>query len=394
MGSGCNSNCSTNFKTIPDTGVKYTGPAIPSLGICPGDLLSEVDAVLLQKIIDYSTGVGISIPSIDLTTCEAFASCITCCDTCTDLPCLLECYKTAICEIFGTVDDLDDIITDLVTGYDTKCLTGVTTNSTLKQIIQALITQYCDLLAAVTVLQTTVNNLNISNTVGNFLLNNVNSCQGTSVIQKSGTGASAQITLKGFCPIGTIMPYAGPTAGKFDSTGLGIAGTDACGWAICNKNNGTVDMREQVPVGAGAGVMGGGALPSNASGANYALFQLVGAASVLLSGAQSGTGAHTHPVIEPNGGFGHSHLFGPFWDATADVSGTPNPSGYMKYVQTSNNFQGPLTTDLDINSPFNVAHVHNSVTGITIGSNSGSSASQAHENRQPSTALLYIQRIA
>lgn len=389
MGSGCTSSCNDWFqKLTPDTGVRYTGPAIPSLGICTGDLLSEIEAVLIQKIVDYSTGVGIVI-DIDLTTCEAFASCIACCDTCQDLPCILECYKNAICEIFGTVDDIDTILTDLTTGYNTDCLTGVTTNSTLKQIIQALINQYCDLVDAVTTLQTTVNNLNISTTIGDFLLDNLTTCQGTGTMIKSGTGSSAAIRFQGFVPIGAIIPYAGPTAGKFDSTGLGLANTDACGFALCNGNNGTVDMREQVPVGVGAGVMGGGTLPSNASGANYALFQLVGAASVTLSAAQSGTGAHNHTA-----NFTHSHQFGPFWEGASDATEAGTTNGYMKYIQTSDNINGPLTTDYADVAPFNVAHVKDVTLNITTSTFAGAAASQAHENRQPSRALLYIQRIA
>lgn len=237
MGSGCNSGCSNYFgKKTLDSTVEYTGPPILSLGICTHDMLNEVDAVILQKIINYSTGVGISIPDIDLSACAAFASCVSCCGTCTDLPCLLECYRSTICSIFDDVEELKDEIDTLLNGpYDIGCLTNLSANPTLNQIIQALITQYCTLLSSYNTLQTTVDGItaNLSTNIGNFLLNAVTTCTGTGNVIKSGSGATASIAFKGFTPIGGLMPFGGTTAGKFDGTGLGLAGTDMCGWALC-----------------------------------------------------------------------------------------------------------------------------------------------------------------
>lgn len=40
-------------------------------------------------------------------------------------------------------------------------------------------------------------------------------------------------------PVGTIIMYAPENTSEFDLSGLGIAGTNVEGWAICNGNSGT-----------------------------------------------------------------------------------------------------------------------------------------------------------
>jgi len=68
--------------------------------------------------------------------------------------------------------------------------------------------------------------------------------------------------LKGrIVPKGGILPYFGSMA-NFDATGLGLGGTPAEGWAVCNGLNGTVDMRGLVPLGATN-------VPSSGAGALY-----------------------------------------------------------------------------------------------------------------------------
>jgi len=397
MGSACNNSVSNNYfeKLTPDTGIVYTGPTITALGICTGDRLNEVEAVLLQKILDYATGVGISIPSIDLTTCTAFTSCITCCNNgCTDLPCLLECYKTAICTIWGDVQTLQSQVSALLDGpYNTGCLTGLPTNPTLNQIIQQLILQFCTLQTQVATLTTQVTNLTtgLPVQIGNFLLNALTTCQGTTTLVKTGPGASAQIAFKGFVPIGAIMPYAGPTANKFDPTGLGLANTDVCGFALCNGNNGTVDMREQVPVGCGAGVMGGSTLPSNASGANYALGVLVGQASVTLLSNQSGFPGSAITIVDN----GHDHVL--YFNQRNGNFTTNGSNGYMDATSVPGSNTGGTAPFVPANNVVSgstiQAKISKSYSNISI-SATATNAQQSHENRQPSRALLYIQRIA
>lgn len=396
MGSGCNNSAYNSFfsKKTPDGDIVYTGPTISELGICTNDSLKEVEAVVLQKLLDYSTGVGISLSNIDLTTCDAFSSCITCCNNqCRDLPCLLNCYKTAICNLFDEVDTLSTSISALLDGpYDPACIPGLSANPTLAQIIQKWLIDYCTLKDTVTTLSTTVSTLstNLPTTIGNFLLNAITTCTGNSSVIKTGTGASTNISFKGFVPIGGIIPYGGTISGKVDSEGRGLTNTDLCGWHLCNGLNGTVDMREQVPVGVGAGAMGGGTLPSNASGANYSLFALVGKASVQLTSDESGTSAHTHTVTDN----GHAHLFEFQMDqATANNLTTVkmNPLGTGSHTSWFNAETGIIEPASDA---MITAYIGMSKTGVTVNANTGDVAKIAHENRQPSRALYYIQRIA
>lgn len=361
-----------------DKTITYTGPSIEALGICSGVSLNNVEAVLLQKILDYATGVGISIPSIDLSTCALFQQNLTCCTTCTDLPCLMQAYLTALCTLFGDVTTLQSQIAAINGPYNVGCL-AVASNATLAQIIQDLILEFCALKAAVTTLQSQVNSIvsNLSTTIGNQILSALSTCQTPNLV-KSGSGATAAIAFKGFVPIGTILPAGrNLNLANFDSTGLGFANTEACGWALANGNNGTDDMREEVPVGAGAGIMGGGTLPTNVSGANYPLGAIVGSVSVLLTSAESGVGSHTHTITDPKHRHGYigrtdSFKFGSdrsVWDALSPSSPDGSP--------------GSLGDVIDFQP-----------TGITINPSGSLPATSAHENRQPSKAVIYIQRIA
>ena len=238
MGSGCNNGCRTLFKnTTPDGQVQYTGDPIPALGICTGDYYDEVTSVVLQKLIDYSTGIGISIPDIDLSTCQAFSDCLSCCGTCTDLPCLLECYKNTICTIWTDVEELKSDVETLLNGpYNTACLqASLPANPTLNQIIQELISQFCALYTQVQSISASLTSLSsgLDTRIGNFLGSALGSCQGSTVLNKTGTGSSTTFSLRVFVPIGTIiMAGSNLNLANFDGTGLGRAGTDGCGCAL------------------------------------------------------------------------------------------------------------------------------------------------------------------
>lgn len=385
MGHACNSSCSNYFeKQIPDTGVKYTGPAIPALGICTGDYLSEVDAVILQKLIDYSTGVGIRIPSIDLTqgACAIlFADCVGCCNSCTDLPCLLECYKTAICTLYDDVKTIQDEIGPALTGYNTACLTGVNSSSLLNQVLQELITEFCALVTAFNVLDTTVTGFTagIDTTIGNFLATAITSCSGVAGpnIARTGTGASTQFSFNGFVPVGAVIPYAGSPSNFPGGVGTGAL----CGWNIANGQNLTVNMMGQVPVGR-TDIGMGGSLPSNATGLSITTTGAqVGEPTHLLTGSESGTASHVHSINDP----GHSHLLSVNLDS---ASGSHN-SNYMKFDTTS--FTNTLDGQPDVGNIH--AKIRNNTTGITVNASGAINAVSAHNNMQPSTGLLYIQRM-
>lgn len=389
MGSGCNSSNNNVFQSgsTSDKNVTYTGPSIAALGICTNDKLSEVEGIILQKIIDFSTGVGICIPNIDLTACELFTNYVTgcCSSSCNELDDLMSIIFDSLCTLYTDYTTLKTELDNFLnTTYAASCL-GLT-NPTLTQLLQELLTEFCVLKSTVAALQTQVNTLSsgLSTTIGNQILSSIQSCN--SQVSKSGTGASATVTFKGFVPIGGIIPYGGPTAGLF-SGGLGLANTEMCGWAIANGDNGTWDMREEVPVGAGAGVMGGSTLPSNTNGANYGMGALVGQAFHTLviaeipSGSFSGSGTHTHDIIgvsvnTSTNGAGSNASF--CLDVCTAIPGFPlantNCAGTANGVPVV--FSGKIST----------ATV--SISGTTAG------GGEPHENRQPSRALIFIQRIS
>lgn len=381
MGSGCNSNCPTYFKqTTPDSEIIYTGPAIPSLGICTGDKLSEIESVVLQKLVDYSTGVGINIPDIDLTSCDLFVDFITCCSSCTDLNCLMKVIFTSLCTLYNDFSGLETKVNNLLNGpYDTSCLPGVGTNSTLNQIIQAMIKQICSLALSVSDLETKFNTFTsgLPTTIGNFLDNALSSCQGTSGtggMTKTGSGATFAAAFKGFNLIGAIIPYAGPTAGLFDTTGLGLPNTPACGWAFANGNNGTQNMVEQIPIGVGIGAMGG-TVPSNASGANYTLFSKVGEAFHTLSISEI-------PSFSVGGTI-------PSIIGSVDLG---DQIGFVTSVSGNNGISYPFGIYGGPAAPHNRVTA-NFTTPVTPFSATGGGSGAKHNNVQPSTALLFIQRI-
>ncbi|MEK0179699.1 MAG: hypothetical protein EAZ98_12865 [Oscillatoriales cyanobacterium] len=120
------------------------------------------------------------------------------------------------------------------------------------------------------------------------------------------------------------------------------------GWALCNGQNGTPDLRDRFIVGAGN---------------SYAVASTGGAATVTLTIAQMP--AHSHGVNDP----GHSHSKGASWPGSGpeqDQSGSPENR-----------------TDFNINTGF-------SGTGISL-QNTGSG--QPHENRPPYYALAFIMKL-
>lgn len=96
-----------------------------------------------------------------------------------------------------------------------------------------------------------------------------------------------------------IVPYAGPLD-LFSATGLGLPGTFMDGWAICNGNNGTPDMRGLVAIGAtNVPSTGAPSMHPEIIG-NSDVGDLVGADSVLLSA--DNLPPHTHPYVDSEPG--------------------------------------------------------------------------------------------
>lgn len=401
MASGCTtsgSSASVLFqKLTPDTLVKYTGTPYPQFGICTNDLLSEVEAAILQQILAFSQGKGITLADIDLTTCDCFEEKVGCCgkESCQTLECILQAYLECLCALYEDVEDLKTTVGSMFDGpYTTKCLVGVTSASKLPAITQALINDLCTTQASLASLTTTVSTLStgLPATIGTFLAAALSSCQ-TDAVKKTGSGSSFQMTFAGMLPIGSITMYGGPIAGVFDTTGLGISPGPACGWALCNGavQNGiqTVDMRGYFPVGVNDGSMGGGAQNAEVNnstypGQSYSMNAHGGLIQVALTSGMCAVAPHSHTVTDP----GHSHIlrFG------GDSFSGNSFSNMLKF--DSNLMNSTLDGQADVGNIR--VKILNNTTGISIGAvtGSGSSTGTPHENRPPYRGVYFIQRVA
>jgi len=386
MASGCNSGGYSNLFTnlTPDTGVKYTGPAIPSLGICTGDTLSEVEASVLTAIVNYSTGIGIELPNISMTECNLFSQYITCCGQgCTDLPCLMDVVFKSLCTLYSDFTTLQTEITSLLSGYNTACLSGVTSSSTLQQVVQELINEFCTLTSTVAGLSGTIPTTTTINTlIGTYLASHITSCQ-TGVITVSGTGASTSLAFSGFTPIGGIImwyPTATVTVAAFDANGKGYINGPACGWQMCNGNNGTPNLCGLSPIGTtDMGTPIGGLTPPSSLAISSGVS---GQYQTTLSAAQSGIAPHSHPVTD----LGHTHPLKYYFQGVN--GGGSGAIGLMDGVHSSS-----ASTVVPGNDP-SYTNVQTASTGITVGTSSGSDATSPVSLLHPVLPIYYLQRIS
>jgi hypothetical protein len=198
-----------------------------------------------------------------------------------------------------------------------------------------------------------------------------------------------------------MMPYKGSMS-KFDTNGLGLTGTDMCGWALCNGNTHTVNgstyvttnMIGQVAIGMTNGM--GGATPSNYTGGpSTVMGDKIGEAKHLNTANESGTAPHSHGVTDN----GHDH-FMRFQNTRFNRNGSSGGDNYVDFTAggtTPPDYTGWTGSG---GSGFNSdpsgapirAFIGKSITGISINTASGS-ATEAHNNIQPATAVAWIERL-
>jgi microcystin-dependent protein len=212
---------------------------------------------------------------------------------------------------------------------------------------------------------------------------------------------------------------------QFGTDGLGTG--DWVGWAVCNGDNGTPDLRDRFPVGAGG---------------NYNVGDTGGTDTVALTVAEMpqhshvvNDPGHTHVLTDPGHGHavtdpGHNHAASEadhVHTFTTDVSGshTHNIYSILELVNdggvgarahddnfdldatlpaagehthdgTTDPASGAITVDpaftgLTVDSAFTGISMDPATTGISL-DNTGSG--DAHENRPPYHALLFIKKVA
>jgi microcystin-dependent protein len=142
-----------------------------------------------------------------------------------------------------------------------------------------------------------------------------------------------------FLPPGVICMWSGTLA------------TIPTGWALCDGTGTTPNLVAKFI----RGVATAGTDPGTTGGAD----------SVTLTGAQSGTSAHSHTINDS----GHTHTY-----AGKATNYTPETYAKLQYQGTASGTTNSATTGITIN---------NSATG---------NASSSHENMPAYYALAYIQK--
>lgn len=336
-----------NGKVFSDRCILYTGEDIDALGICQGDTINQVEKIIIDKIIEFTQGNGITLAEVTLENCphllEAFG------DQDKTLTNLFQLLIDQHCTLKELVDELEEEInTNFV--FDFKCL-DVDGEATRDEIIQALIDTVCDIKTIVDALPTTYVKLSDLETLVNNIINNTS------------------IQYYSFIPPKVAFAYFGSLS-NFDSTGKGLIAAGMENIYLCNGQNGTPDLRGRAVIGAVRNVPGGSldsavdpSLLSNPN-TNYGVLDKFGASYHTLTTSQMP--AHSHTVTDP----GHVHNMDPNFHYHGTQAG-----GMIGSHERSN----PATRQ-----------TNSATTGITIGS---AGSGLAHENRQPSIAAYWIMRI-
>ena len=200
----------------------------------------------------------------------------------------------------------------------------------------------------------------------------------------AGTVPDARLTSSSLFVTGMILMYTGSTAPS--------------GWAICNGQNGTPDLRDRFIVGAGSA---------------YSVNNTGGANSVTLTEAQipshnhsfSGSSSHSHTInnhthsFSGSGSSSHSHSFkgvnhNDHNDTERNATVMRNDSNTM-YTATSPSGVQSATVSISISgNTGNPSDRGTNSQTVSISGNTGNKGSgNSHENRPPYYALMFIMKL-
>ena len=192
---------------------------------------------------------------------------------------------------------------------------------------------------------------------GNFGLGYTNPTKKLEVsgeIKVSGDLTAGSFTGNGMAPMGSIVMWSGSIANI------------PSGWALCDGNNGTPNLKDRFVVGAGSNYSVG-----NTGGSNSVALTVSQIPSHNHSGTTSSAGNHSHKVVRSNTDNGGSNSIA--WYTTTGYYEKYSLSGHSN---TANWGKTNSTGD----------HSHSFTTD-------GTGSNQAHENRPPYYALAFIMRI-
>jgi microcystin-dependent protein len=350
---------------VSDQCVRYTGLDSVPLDIQTGDTLLSVEETLINRVVSFLDGSGISITVNPSYYCTLVSQYLPVGVTPT-VPQLFTALVRAACNLQVQVTANTNTLAVLNADYTIGCLTGVTASSDTHDIVQATINKLCTTVADLAALELDVDTNYVKLADLDALI--------AAYIASQGGGNSNQQYLK-MVPY-VAYEYYGPLT-NFDGSGIGIPANGFFKVYLCNGLNGTPDKRGRATVGAINNVPGApldaAVDPANIGNPNYSLYTTAGANTVTLITSQ--IPAHTHNAIansiasiSPNP---HSHTLA--GATTPGGSGTGDRLGVAQSVTTS-------SVDLTV-------AVNTSVTVESAGSGG------AHQNIQPVIAAYYIMYI-
>ena len=365
----CYNGC---VQTVSDECVRYTGLDSIPLGIETGDTLLSVEEILIQRVVSFLNGSGISITVNPSYYCSLVSQYLTVGVTPT-VPQLFTALVRAACNLQGQVTTNTNALTTLNADYTIGCLTGVTASSDTHAIVQATINKLCTTVADLAALELDVDTNYVKLADLDALI--------AAYIASQGGGNSNQQYLK-------MVPYVAyeyyGSLANFDGSGIGIPANGFFKVYLCNGLNGTPDKRGRVAVGAVNSVPGGpldaAVNPATPGNPNYSLYTTAGANTVSLITSQ--LPAHSHSAL-----------------GTTTV--TLNDPGHVHAIGQSGVTGGGGTIAVGNTSPKDIQSV-SSTTGITVTSNTANNVSisveptgsgAAHANIQPVIAAYYIMYI-
>lgn len=374
MGSGCNSilnsNTSPCANPISSNCVTWQGLPVPALGICTGDTITEVDQVIIDKLLLMLNGTGITLDQVTLDNCPYLLNLFMGKDK--TIVNLFQLLIDTSCTYKALIDELFLRTQSSTTQFNLKCLDPIT-DPTLDKIVQALIDKTC-------LQQTEIDAINANQGDVTIIDGRINTSLAGLITSNGNAGLKKTIDPQGLThyhffgmPIpGCMIPYGGSLS-FFDGTGKGIAGTVAEGWYLCNGNNGTMDMRGFVPVGAIQGVPGPAVdpivNPAGDASMNYVLGQKGGATKVQIQKANLPNYSMTSSSFSMTANLNMFKKYTRFQTSSSQIwaygpdttGGDPSP-----VTLTANSASGTVSTDLGGSSvPIDVRMPYRALNWIT-----------------------------
>lgn len=358
--SNCYNGCT---QIVSDQCVRYTGIDIPVLGIQNGDSLSYVEQAIIEFLVPTLDGSGIIIDTAQLNLCEIVSSNLPTCGNISVVD-VLKALVQSVCSLQSQIVTINSSITSINNELDEingpytipSCLEGLTSTSTTHEVLQNVITTFCQFVASVGVTYVKLEDLNTL--IAQYL-------QSQQTSDKYYTKMVPYVAME-FYPIPGIL-------NNFDNTGAGISGTIWEKIYLCNGLNGTPDKRGVVAVGVTDGTMLGNPMnplvnPSSPGNPTYTYNTgIVGTNTVQLTG--NNMPSHTHA-------------------ATSIVSPDPHDHSYLVGTSASNSDSGG-TPDFVGQAGGTTGTVNLTVTTT----NAVAGGDQPHNNYQPGIGCYYIMYI-